>query len=143
MCYGLWRSRAGLAIFRTSYSDGLQEQPSCALNSNHTITFVLQLLLRYTETNPVSETGRYGSLEIRQVSYNTLPYSVVKSFEFDTATITISHVADMILLYKLDDFEMLTVRYGYFKGCRHWWYALLSLNYNDIVEVLLIQIAKN
>ena len=45
-----------------------------------------------------SKTGRYGFLKIRQVSYKGIARTVVKSLDFDTATITIGHVADMILL---------------------------------------------
>jgi hypothetical protein len=66
-----------------------------------------------------SKTGRYSFLKIRQVSYKGIARTVVKSLHFDTATITIGHVADMILLYKLDDFETLADRYGHYKGCRH------------------------
>ena len=64
--------------------------------------------------------NKYGVLRIKAVSYEGKAHSVVKSWEFRTATITIVHIVDLIKLYGLEKFEMAQVDGGKFKGCRHW-----------------------
>jgi hypothetical protein len=64
--------------------------------------------------------NKYGVLRIKAVSYEGKARSVVKSWEFRTATITIGHIVDLIKLYGLEKFEMVPVDGGKFKGCRHW-----------------------
>ena len=64
--------------------------------------------------------NKYGVLRIKAVSYEGKARSVVKSWEFRTAAITIGHIVDLIKLYGLEKYEMVQVDGGKFKGCRYW-----------------------
>jgi hypothetical protein len=116
---------ARLDAFTLGFSIPESDDEEATMSQNHWAwSFVIAngRSIRFSmESSRNPKTGRFGLLKVREVSYDGLSYSVLKSLNFKTATITIGHIVDMVLLYKLDHYEMVQNDAGKFKGCRHWW----------------------